>query len=62
MTMNNPKIQKSTDELVEQGPNVFLYYKSTQSVVITTGEVWYKRLWYLITNPFYYIFASKWRL
>jgi hypothetical protein len=45
----------------ETGPNVYLYHKGTQAVVITSGEAWYKRLWYVLTNPFTYLFAGKLR-
>lgn len=44
-----------------QEPNVYLYHMGGRSVTITSGEVWYKRLWYLFTNPLYYIFAGRWR-
>jgi len=30
------------------------------SIIIQTK--WYKRIWYLISNPFFYIFKGKWRL
>lgn len=44
-----------------QGPNVYLYYKGTESVTITSGVRWYTRLWYMISNPFRYLFAGRWR-
>jgi len=49
-----------SDEIA-QSPNVHLYYKNDYSVTITTGEIWYKRLWYLISNPFRYLFTGKWK-
>ena len=45
----------------KEGPNVLLYYKGTQALAITSGETWYKRIWYVLTNPFTYIFAGKLR-
>jgi hypothetical protein len=46
---------------IAQAPNVHLYYKDDYSVTITTGEAWYKRLWFLLTNPFRYLFTGKWK-
>ena len=40
-------------------PNVTLYYENTRSVTIATGETWYKRLWYMISNPFRYLFIGR---
>ena len=42
-------------------PNVYLYYKDTKTVTITTGVKWYTRLWFLISNPFRYLFTGKWK-
>jgi hypothetical protein len=45
--------------LDEQGPNVFLYYRDTKSVFITSGEAWYMRIWLLLSNPFRYLFTGR---
>jgi hypothetical protein len=50
----------SSDE-VAKGPNVYLYHQNTLSVTITTGEVWYKRLWFLISSPLRYLFTGEWK-
>jgi hypothetical protein len=42
-------------------PNVTLYYEDTRTVTITTGEKWYTRFWYLISNPFRYLFTGNWK-
>jgi hypothetical protein len=49
-----------SDEIAK-GPNVYLYHKNSYSVTITTGEAWYKRLWFLISNPFRYLFTGEWK-
>ena len=41
-----------------QGPNLFLYLNDTKSVVITSGEAWYMRIWLLLSNPFRYLFTG----
>ena len=52
----NPK------ELLDgQGPNVYLYNNNKNNIVITTGMKWYTRLWYMISNPFVYLFTGKMR-
>jgi len=43
----------------EQGPNLFLYHNNTKSVIITTGEAWYMRIWLLLSNPFRYLFTGR---
>ena len=50
----NPK-----ELLDEQEPNVCLYNNYKNNVVITTGMKWYTRLWYMISNPFRYLFTGK---
>ncbi len=45
--------------LEEQGPNLYLYHKGTNDVTIISGVNWYTRLWYLISNPFVYLFTGK---
>lgn len=52
----NPK-----EVLDEQGPNVYLYNNDKKNVIITTGMKWNTRLWYLISNPFRYLFTGKWK-
>jgi len=36
--------------------------KEIPALKIETETKWYKRLWYLISNPFLYIFKGKYRL
>ena len=43
----------------EQEPNVYLYNNHKNNVVITSGMKWYTRLWYMISNPFVYLFTGK---
>ena len=38
------------------------FYMKPAITVITSNMKWHIRLWYVITNPFYYVFAGKWRL
>lgn len=54
----NPKeiLVSSTNE-----PNVYLYADEKRNVKITTGMSWYTRLWYLLSNPFRYLFTGVWK-
>jgi len=36
--------------------------KEAISFRIVTKTKWYKRIWYLISNPFFYTCKGKWRL
>jgi hypothetical protein len=57
--MSNSKFSKEVNSNeTEKSANVILYYKKTNAVVITSGETWYIRLWYLISNPFRYLFTG----
>lgn len=41
-------------------PKEFIFNrKSRYAVTIKTGEKWYTRIWYWITNPITYIFAGR---
>lgn len=45
-------------------PNVYLYttsdnIKISKNVLIITGMKWHLRLWYMISNPFTYLFTGK---
>ena len=42
-------------------PNVILSRKNNKAVTIQTGEKWYVRIWYIISNPFTYIFKGRLR-
>ena len=58
--MSNSKFSKEVNSNeTEKSANVILYYKKTNAVVITSGETWYIRLWYLISNPFRYLFTGR---
>lgn len=45
-----------------QEPDVCLNQDMKHNLTITTGMKWHVRLWYVMTNPFYYVFTGKWRL
>jgi len=36
--------------------------KVSDSIFIKNTTKWYKRLWYLISNPFYYVITGKYRV
>ena len=38
------------------------FQKEDVALRIETKTKWYKRLWYLISNPFLYAFKGKYRL
>lgn len=40
-------------------PNAYLYHKNDKCLTITTGEAWYKRIWFLVSNPFRYLFVGR---
>lgn len=42
-----------------QSPDVILFHKDSKGVAILSKEVWYKRIWLLITNPLRYILTGK---
>ena len=43
-----------------ENTNVIPYIKEDgNAITIRTGVKWYKRLWYIISNPITYIFAGR---
>jgi hypothetical protein len=51
-------MKNKTTEIQE--PNVGIYENDVPyGVLIITGESWYKRLWYFISNPLRYLFKGK---
>ncbi len=33
--------------------------KTNDSIIVKTSVKWYKRIWYILSNPFLYIFNGK---
>jgi len=44
-----------------QSAKIILNKKNNYAVIIQTGEKWYVRIWYIISNPFTYIFKGRLR-
>ncbi len=38
------------------------YMTLDSSVVIVSREKWFKRVWYLISNPFRYLLKGVWKI
>lgn len=60
---NDMAIDLETKELLDdvQEHNVCLYNRYKHNVVVVSGMSWYTRLWYLISNPFRYLFTGVWK-